>query len=422
MVPFFYKSALILMVVMSSVIMACDKADTAIAPQDLELTPNELSMVKQSNEFAWKLYEHALSSLKSDENAMLSPLSVQAALAMTWQGARASTREAMAEALGLSDFETEDINAYFKKLISDLPNLDPRTKLDIANSIWYRQQFQVLPEFLDVNQQFFQAEVHALDFNQPTAVDQINQWVSDQTHQKIEKIVQQLDGNLVMLLINAVYFKGDWEQKFDPEATYSDVFHHGSDATHIIHADYMKIEHTFPYRQGPDYDAVELPYGNKKYSMLAIRPKDGISITDLMVQFRDPQVWKESFQSSSMFSRKMILSFPKFTFSYANTLNDELSALGMGVAFSPAADFSGISTQGPLEISEVKHKTFIEVNEAGTEAAAVTSVGIVLTSMPAQPFELKFDKPFLFVIREVSSGLILFMGQLNNPQSENTEL
>lgn len=422
MVPFFYKTSLILMVTLSTVIKSCDKAETAIQSKDLELTPEELNMVEKSNEFALQLYEKSFAQLNSDENALLSPLSVQAALAMTWQGARGTTSEAIAEALGFSNFDTEAINAYFKKLISDLPNLDPRTKLEIANSIWYRQEFQVLPEFLDVNQQFYQAEVHALDFDQPTSVNKINHWVSDNTHQKIEKIVDQLDGDLVMLLINAVYFKGNWAQEFDPSATYREVFQHGNDALHVLHADYMAIEHSFPYRQSADYEAVELPYGDKKYSMLAIRPKEGKSVADILPQFRDPQIWKESFSSSSLSSRKMFLSFPKFKFSYSNTLNDELAALGMGVAFSPAADFTGISTQGPLEISEVKHKTFIEVNEEGTEAAAVTSVGVVMTSMPAQPLVVKFDKPFVFVIREVSSGLILFMGQLNNPQSENTEL
>lgn len=202
MVPFFYKTSLILMVTLSTVIKSCDKAETAIQSKDLELTPEELNMVEKSNEFALQLYEKSFAQLNSDENALLSPLSVQAALAMTWQGARGTTSEAIAEALGFSNFDTEAINAYFKKLISDLPNLDPRTKLEIANSIWYRQEFQVLPEFLDVNQQFYQAEVHALDFDQPTSVNKINHWVSDNTHQKIEKIVDQLDGDLVMLLKN----------------------------------------------------------------------------------------------------------------------------------------------------------------------------------------------------------------------------
>lgn len=422
MVPFFYKTLLILMVTLSTVIKSCDKAETAIQSKDLELTPEELNMVEKSNEFALQFFEQSITQLNSDENAMLSPLSIQAALAMTLQGARGTTSEAIAEALDFSDFGIDAINVYFKKLISDLPNLDPRTKMDIANSIWYRQQFQVLPEFLNVNQQFYQAEVHALDFEQPASVNKINHWVSDNTQKKIEKIVDQLDSDLMMLLINAIYFKGSWEQEFDPSATYREVFQHGSNALHVLHADYMKIEHSFPYHQSSAYEAVDLPYGNKKYSMLAIRPKEGKSVADILSQFRDPQIWKESFSPSSMSSRKMLLSFPKFKFSYSNTLNDELSALGMGVAFSPAADFTGISIQGPLEISEVKHKTFIEVNEEGTEAAAVTSVGVVMTSMPAQPLVVKFDKPFLFVIREVSSGLILFMGQLNNPQSENTEL
>lgn len=416
-----FKTVAIVAVFMSSVLHGCDKPDPEhISGKELDLTGAEIEIVSRSNDFAFKLYGESLDGLGS-RNALISPLSIQAALAMTYQGARGDTRDAIANAIGVNGLAVETVNAYFKKLINDLPQLDPQTKLEVANSIWYRQGFEVIPAFLDVNRTYFNAEVNALDFNADSSVERINDWVKTKTHDKIEKIVNQLEADLMMLLLNAVYFKGGWEQQFDNALTARDVFHHGTDAAHVLHADYMRLEHTFPVAGHAKFDAIELPYGNKKFSMVALRPKDGVTVADLVETFSGTGQWAALLNESSFSPRKIKLHFPKFKFSYSNKLNDELAALGMTTAFSPTADFTGINLQGQLRISEVRHKSFIEVNEEGTEATAVTSVGIVLTSVPVVPV-MKFDRPFLFVIRESSSGLIMFVGQVNDPTSETTEL
>lgn len=423
MAPLFYKSFFALSLTTLLAVSSCDKNNSnQHAGKDLALNASEMEIVGKSNQFALHLFHESLTNLPENENALVSPLSIQAALAMTWQGTKGQTHEAIAEAIGLHGVDTDLINSYFKKLINDLPALDPKTRLDIANSIWYRQGFDVIPAFLDVNRSFYQAEVHALDFDDPAAADRINQWVKTNTNNKIEKIVNQLDRDLVMLLVNAVYFKGSWAQEFEESDTYSDEFRYGAEHAQVTQARYMKADFTYPYISTSEFEAVELPYGDNKYSMLVIKPRDGVRPAELIQTLSNEAAWTTRLDTEAMTSRKMILSLPKFKFSYANKLNDELTNLGMGIAFTPAADMTGINAGGQLMISEVNHKTFIEVNEEGTEAAAVTSVGVVLTSAGPQPLQLKLDRPFLFAIREKSSGLIIFMGQMNNPNSESTKL
>ncbi len=419
------KSLYLLMamtIVLAGMLLSCDKAaPEASAGKDLVLSNEELAIVAKSNQFAFRFYREALKDLTSDKNALISPLSIQAALAMTWQGANGTTRDGMINAVGLQGLDQDLINGYFKKLIADLPALDPQTKLEIANSIWYRQEFQVIPAFLDVNRQFYKAEVNGMDFNAAGAADRINDWVNTKTRGKINQIVERLEADLMMLLINAVYFKGSWEQQFDESLTERGVFYPETDAAYVLHGDYMQVEHAFGYAQHPGFEMVELPYGNKKYSMLVLRPGNGESVGDLVDLLAETE-GTALLGLEGLSARNMRLYLPKFKFSYKNKLNDELEALGMAEAFSDAADFTGINANGQLKISEVNHKSFIEVNEEGTEAAAVTSVGIVLTSVGPQAMTFKLDKPFLFAIREMSSGLILFVGQVNDPASEETKL
>lgn len=407
-----------LLFVMVFGLFACDKPTLSSKEKDLVLTPEEQEMVTKSNDFAFQLYKESLSGLSAKENALISPISIQMALAMTYQGAKGETEEAIITALGLEGFEKAAINDYFQKLLQDLPALDAMTQLEIANSIWYRQSFNVLSDFLKVNSEFYKAEVNPLDFGAPDAPDQINQWVNQKTREKIQKIIDDIDSETMMILLNAVYFKGGWEEQFDESDTHKAPFYTDNQE---VQADFMKLIHSFKVYSNPRFQAVEMPYGNKKYSMVAVLPAEEIQIADLIDQLNVPATAGDLLHSDKGFTNKVQLYFPRFKFSYANSLNDELTALGMGNAFMGGADFTGIADED-LAISEVKHKSFIEVNEEGTEAAAVTSVGIVVTSMPAQPFTLKFDRPFLFLIREQTSGLILFIGQINNPLSDNTEL
>lgn len=397
---------------------ACEKANPEKLGQgkDLVLTAVEQEKAEIDNRFAFELFRAATASLGTNENAMLSPLSVGMALAMTNNGAAGETRKAIEKALKFDSFDTDDINAYYRKLAADLPQLDPRTTLDIANSIWYRQGFDVLPGFLDVNKEFYKAEVNALDFADPGAPNVINNWVSNKTKKKIPTIIDGgIPGDMMMYLINAVYFKGAWEQRFDKKQTEKGTFTRANGTT--LQTDFMHVKRTFNVAATDVVEAIELPYGEKKFSMVVLKPRAGVDFARLTEKLRGTDLW--STLASSFSPLEVQLALPKFKFSYENKLNDELNDMGMGIAFTPAADFSGISV-APLTISEVKHKSFIEVNEEGTEAAAVTSVGMIMTSLP-QVYTFNVDRPFLFAIREVTTGLILFIGQVNDPSVEATK-
>ncbi len=397
---------------------ACEKANPEKLGQgkDLILTAVEQEKAESDNRFAFELFRTATANLGTNENAMLSPLSVGMALAMTNNGANGETRNAIGKALKFDGFDAATINTYYQKLAADLPLLDPRTTLDIANSIWYRQGFDVLPDFLDVNREFYKAEVAALDFADSGAPNTINDWVSEKTKKKIPTIIDgKIPSGMVMYLINAVYFKGAWEQRFDKKQTGKETFTRADGTT--LQTDFMHVKHTFNVAATDAVEAIELPYGDKKFSMVILKPRAGVDFAQLTEKLRGTDLW--STLASSFRPLEVQLALPKFKFSYENKLNDELSGMGMGIAFTPAADFSGIST-APLTISEVKHKSFIEVNEEGTEAAAVTSVGMVLTSLP-QVYTFNADRPFLFAIREMKTGLILFIGQVNDPSVEVTK-
>ncbi len=418
MKPFVNYGALLLSVATIS-LAACNKTNPEKlgTGKDLLLTAVEQEKAGTDNLFAFELFRTATADLKDNENALLSPLSVSIALAMTNNGAAGETRQAIEKSLKFDGFTTEDINAYYQKLLTDLPALDPRTTLDIANSIWYRQGFSVLPDFLDVNRTFYKADVSALDFSAPNAEDVINDWVSNKTKKKIPTIIDGgIPANMVMYLINAVYFKGEWEQRFDKSATKKGTFtrHDGSS----LQTDFMHVKHTFKVGATDEVEAIELPYGNKKYSMVILKPHGDISPAQLTEKLNDTDTW--STLVSRFQPRETQLALPKFKFSYENKLNDELIDMGMGIAFGPGADFSGIGGERNLLISEVKQKSFIEVNEEGTEAAAVTSVGVELTSLP-QVYTFNVDRPFLFAIREITTGLILFVGQVNDPSVKATK-
>lgn len=401
-------------------VLSCDKPQVEHA-EDLVLTAEEQALVSKSNDFAFRLYGESINGLTAEQNALISPLSVQAALAMTYHGADGDTRQAIVEAIGLEGEEESVVHAYFQKLIRDLPQLDPSTKMNIANSIWYRDGFSVLPEFLKVNADYYQAEVKALDFDQPDAADPINQWVDQKTQGKITKIIENIKPEDLMLLVNAVYFKGGWEQKFDPEDTIKEPFY---TLDGPIDVEFMKITHKYKGRSHAQFQAVELPYGNRKYSMMAILPNSESTISDLIELFQTPGAADELLDTEQAGLVETQLYLPKFKFSYSNKLNDEMTALGMGLAMNEHADFSRISSDETIQISEIQHKSFIETNEEGTEAAAVTAVIVGVTSAgpPSEPFTLKLDRPFLFLIREMGSGLILFVGQINNPLSDTTEM
>jgi serpin B len=396
-----------ILLIVTLVISACT---TEEGPNIRDLTVVEQSLVESANRFGFELFSEVISQ-SDGGNVFISPLSVSLALGMTANGARNDTETAMHTTLGYSGLTAAEINEGYRGLIEYLVNLDPRVTMEIANSIWYQEGFEVLQEFVDVNQTFFDAVVQALNFAAPGAADTMNAWVADKTHGKIEEIIDPpISGDTVMFLINAIYFKGTWTYQFDPQDTTDETFHApaGDKTVKMMH-----LNGDLSYQQKADFQAVNLPYGHELFSMTVFLPSGGQSVDDLAVRLTGANwaAWMQGFEVE-----EVDLSLPRFELEYEQVLNDVLIALGMGVAFSMAADFTGINPAGGLFISAVKHKTYVKVNEEGTEAAAVTSVEI--SKGVSTPITMRIDRPFLFVIHDKHSKAMLFMGKIVDPPSE----
>jgi len=375
---------------------------------ELTLSQEESDLVQLDNKFALKIFREIVSA-EEDKNLFISPLSIAMALTMTYNGAGTTTKDAMQETLELSEMTIAQVNDGYLKLIDQLVTLDNKAKLLIANSIWYREGFSVKVPFINTNKDYFNAEVSALDFTDPSAKDVINGWVDENTNGKIAEIIKVIPPQMVMYLINAIYFKGIWTNEFDEDKTFNDLFTLPDNTQ--IPCRMMTEKEEYKYFENADFQAVNLTYGGGNFSMIILLPKPTKEVDDIL-HIMDIDGW-DSWMSN--FSEvEMALYLPKFKLDYEIGLKDILKSLGMDIAFSQSlADFSGISEGSEnLYISEVKHKTFVEVNEEGTEAAAVTSVGIGITSLPPTMY---INKPFIFAIRENSSETILFMGKIVEP-------
>ena len=375
-------------------------------PRPLDVS--ELAVVNANNHFGFDLLRE-LNAADPDSNIFISPLSASMALGMTLNGAAGSTYDAMRETLGFGDLSNEAINQSYRGLIDLLIDLDPRVTFGLGNSIWYREGFPVEQDFLDTTGEYFDAEVAALDFNDPTSVGVINGWVEENTAGKIKEIIEPpIDPMTVMFLINAIYFNGTWTYEFDPAETESAPFHRPDGSTVPIML--MAQETDLAYVNNERYQAVDLPYGGEAYSMTVVLPREDVSIGSLVAEL-DENSWDALLADAQVTGIELHL--PRFKLEYEKVLNDALKALGMGVAFTGgAADFSRIAAGRELFISRVKQKTFVEVDEEGTEAAAVTVVEMRETSIPSGPPVMRVDRPFLFAIRERFSGTVIFVGKI----------
>ncbi|MDD4960709.1 MAG: serpin family protein, partial [Candidatus Marinimicrobia bacterium] len=344
--------------------------------------------------------------LQEDENVMISPFSISTALSMTYNGARGETQTAMAEVLGYSDMSTVDVNRAYRNLITYLGAADDKVTLNIANSIWYDEIFHIVPEFLSVNRDDYDAEVRALDFHDPASIDTINDWVCEKTNEKIETIIDEIPANTMMYLINALYFKAAWTWEFDPELTENMNFRNYDGSTVSIAMMSQKAD--LDYYRNDDCQVVDLPYGDGKYSLTIILPAYDTDINAFIAEMTQSE-WDTLTTSFPEEKTAVDVYLPRFTLEYKAKLKEVLIALGMEVAFDGRADFSGIYAPGGIWINDVYHKTFMEVNEEGTEAAAATVVEVVYES--AGPV-MMIDRPFFFVIREKESGTMFFMGKM----------
>lgn len=409
------KAAIFSIITLPLIICAsCEKQDSNVTREPINLTTEQKQIVSSSNSFGLNIFKHVYSNAEEGKNIFVSPLSMSLALSMLYNGSATITKDELQQGLGYVGLTDEQVNISNRDLIKALINADPKVKMEIANSIWYRNTFQAKQSFLATNKDFLNAEVRSANFDNATK-NAINSWVSDATHDKITSIIDEIPNDAIMYLINAIYFKGIWKYTFDSKNNQMLDFTMLSGSKK--RCEFMVQEGTFETLKNELFTAVNMPYGDGNFSMMVFVPNADKTNKDI-IEALNQQNWA-TWNNSLKRVDKLKIYFPKFKFSYKNTLNDELYALGMKSMFTDDADLTGINETEDIYVSEVKHKTFVEVNEEGTEAAAVTSVEIKLTSAITEPLEIKADKPFIFVIKEKQSNALLFMGILNEPVIEN---
>lgn len=375
-------------------------------------SPVNSQLVDANTKFGFKLFSEILKQ-DSKKNVFVSPTSVAIALSMTYNGADGETQQAMAKALELQGMSLQDINQGNNTLKATLENADPAVQFSIANSLWAKQGVAFKPDFMQRNQHFYGAKVTELDFGKPDAPKIINNWVKENTRGKIDQIVQQIQPDDVLFLINAIYFKGKWTKEFDKSQTTERPFYL-SDGTQKQHP-MMSQSGRYRYYENEKFQAVTLPYGTERLSLYVFLPRKNTTLDAFQQQLavENWQQWMNQFQM-----RRGSIQLPRFKFEYDIQLNTALKSLGMEAAFDGSrANFSNM-TSASVKIDEVKHKTFVEVNEEGTEAAAATSVRATLTSarMPEEPFQMVVDRPFFCAIRDNQTGTVLFMGSIREPK------
>jgi serine protease inhibitor len=371
------------------------------------LTAGERVVIGASNAFSFDLLRR-INAGRESQNVFISPLSVSMALGMTMNGAAGETFDEMRTMLGFGTLPQPEINQAYRGLIDLLLGLDPKVRMGIGNSIWYSQLFPFERSFFDTVRGPFSAEISPLDFSDPRSVTRINDWARQATAGRIPTVLESIPAEAVMYLINAIYFKGDWTNRFEPAATMEVPFE--GLGGRPLRVRMMNQDGTFRHAFTPEYQAVDLPYGNGAFVMTVLVPNPGRDINTVLAGL-DEAGWTSVIER--MREGRIMVGLPRFRLERDLMLNETLQALGMESAFSPrVADFSRMSPSDGLYVSQVRHQTFVEVDEVGTEAAAVTTVEIRVVSAPPA---IVADRPFLFAIRERFSDTILFVGKIVEP-------
>jgi len=396
----------------SVILLSCNKANDEnlpVEPVPININAEQLSLIESENTFAFDIFKKILENSSESENIIISPLSISCALSMTLNGANGTTREAMLEALRMNDLTPEIINNSYKDLSKALLTVDKRVLISIANSIWSEKNFEVKVPFKNILTDYYDAEARSFDITDPLAYQEINSWIEDKTNGLIRNMLSGLDDNTVMLLVNAIYFKGKWKSQFDKDKTAEKTFYKSDGTT--IEVPMMKQVADYKIFSGEGFVLAEFPYGQGNFVMDVILPESPNAVNTLTPILNDG-----SFNGllDQMHERETNLTFPRFKYGFKQGLNDILTDMGMGIAFSDNADFSNISDMSLL-INKVLHQAFIETNEEGTEAAAATVVEVGTTSAPPEPIVLNIDHSFLYIIRETTTNAILFMGKVADP-------
>ena len=376
-------------------------------PPPAQLTPAEVSTVAATNDFSLALFRE-VSQRRAGRTLFVSPYSAAVALGMTLNGAGGTTAEQMQRTLGFAGRSLAEVNESYRLLAHRLLAADTAVRFTSANAIFYNRDLSFHGAFMDTTRRYFDAQIEGLDFKDAAGtLSRVNGWARDRTAGRIDRVLDEVRaGDQAMFLLNALYFKGDWSSPFATSATRNGPFTRADGATQTVPL--MSHRSTYGYWSGGGVEAVELPYASGRYAMTVLVPTGGRSLDQLVASLDGPR-WKQV--TDSLKPRDIQLVLPRFSLTYEDEWKDVLSAMGMPVAFiGGQADFTGMSPAGRrMFIEFVKQKAFVGVNEKGTEAGAVTTVGIGIVSMPQ---EVRVDRAFVFAIRERGTGALLFLGKV----------
>ena len=389
-----------------------DNGNLAIAEAVDFGTKDYERIIMPTNNLAYELLDKI--EANDDGNVFFSPASLWMALAIVYNGADGETKTEMAEAMQAQGIDVADLNKANASLMTALNKDSDNIQLTIANSIWLNEEFNLQKDYAKRTEDYFNAQTHQITISSNEASKKINEWVKKATNAKIDKMVDDpLDSNLVALVLNAIYFKGHWTYPFDKKQTEKRTFHL-EDGTEKI-APFMKLQRKFSYMAGDGFQAVKLPYADGEMSMTVVLPDENLGLEDFK-RTLSTENW--GLFLTAFNEREGTILLPKFKMEYETELNGALEALGMPSAFTESADFSHmVEGDANLFISTVKQKTYIDVNEEGTEAAAVTGVQVGVTSAPADgPFHMEMNRPFFLMITDEETGVVLFVGYVANPQ------
>ena len=377
----------------------------------IELTQAQVQFANDNNHFTLNFLKTVNDVDKSGKSFIYSPLSITYVLGMVNDAAIGETEKELEQTLGFHEGGIKAVNDYCKKLIEGLPKVDDKVQLDIANAIFLNKNYTLKEQFQNDMQQYYDAKAEALDFSSPQTLGHINGWCNEKTNGMIPTILDEVNPDMVSYLLNAIYFKADWASKFDQKNTKEETFttENGKSKLPLMHQNVL-----INYLKNDTYSAVEMPYGNGLWNMTIILPEEGKTTDDIIERLENYGTW-------SYRPYEVDLKFPRFeTSSDTDKLKDGLIGLmqKMGIHLAFDSDFAEIPNMcdAPLHIAMMRQKAKIKVNEEGSEAAAVTVAGIMKNTALIEPVEypkatFHVNRPFVYIIREISSGVILFVGK-----------
>lgn len=401
----FFQSVLVIAATLLLLWAALGCSSNSPTPSGEEVKIPE-DFANRTGDFAFDFFKKLNDAEPADKNVFVSPLSLHMALGMLLNGANEQTADEIQKTLKLNGISLADANTTYLKLMEGLPKADPKVTLGLANSVWNRDTFKPETDFVNILKESFKAD--ATQFSGSDA-SPLNTWASNKTNGKIKKVLDSIEPQMVLFLMNALYFKGDWTTSFDEKKTSDYPFQLGNDQTKNVKMMQLKSKLSFAKRDG--YFAYELPYGNGRYAMTVLVPTGTEEVNNLVTKLTADE-WNQ-LQQGLKEVENLQIGLPRFTLEYEVYLNEVLKKMGMPTAFIPnVADLTKINKAGKLNVGFVKQNTFVAVDEKGTEAAAVTTIGVELTSLPQTYYA---DRPFVFIISEKSSDTVLFMGKMVNP-------